>query len=940
MLKKLIIIISYGILFTALPYARAADGDSLWKKVSFIIDTLQTSPADKLQKLLNIETEKNKTGFRQDSAYGYLLSSIGQLYFKQGEYFKGAQYYRRSIDLVGMNIGKPWINPDHLIMCYYRLNTIYDSLNRVSEEMRALDSCISIARRRGTVNKFSVAALYKRAEYLFDVGDYNSCIHYAEMCEMQAKMYTASHDKNDNYGIQYAYSSLLWNVLAQIVLKNYDIAESLLKTKLNESIKTGISFDLGTIYNHLAEVQRAKGNIQEALIYYNKALKEESKAGHDISCKAILNTIGYTLFQQKDVNRNQAILYYRKALAIVNRDKKQAALNSIETLNILANIGELYAQKGLYDSALSYYQLALDEIKPGINEAELLQSQFDEFARQKKMSYITGLLLNKGDAFFQLYKEKGGMSVLKEAIRVYKVTDQLLDRIKREQFDVHSKLFWRTDSRRLYEHAIEACYNDRNTDDAFYFFEKSRAVLLNDQLNEQRWLGEGDIQKQTQIRKKILKLENALDTADKNSNRFHDLQNELFGARQESNQLVEIIKARDPLYYQSFIDLKVLTIADVKNNILSDHQALIEIFAGDSAVYVLTIKADQVNIIKVNRSDYDSLSRSYLSYLSNATLINSRFEEFVSVSKSLYQLIFRNEKLPRGRIIISPDGEYFPFESLVKGGSGNRLNYFLNEYAVSYTYSAKYLLNKFVTQTDSKSPVFLGVAPVKYPSVTQLSTLTGSDHSLMQLQSHFSNTSNLVLSDATRGEFMSRYSKYRIIQLYTHAVDSGKNGEPVIYFFDSALNLSALLGEDKPVTRLVVLSACESAKGKLFKGEGVFSFNRGFAALGIPSSISNLWSVDDRATYRLTEFLYKYISSGLPIDVALQKAKLEFLETAEKNNQLPYYWAATILIGKTNEIDTSTAFPWKTLIWFIAALTFVSGLIFFRIEIKNKNNKI
>ena len=79
----------------------------------------------------------------------------------------------------------------------------------------------------------------------------------------------------------------------------------------------------------------------------------------------------------------------------------------------------------------------------------------------------------------------------------------MLDRIKAEQSDMQSKLFWRIDSRRLYEHAIEACYAYGNLDDAFYFFEKSRAVLLNDQLNEQRWMGEEDILKQAQIKRKL-----------------------------------------------------------------------------------------------------------------------------------------------------------------------------------------------------------------------------------------------------------------------------------------------------------------------------------------------------------------------------------------------------------------------------------------------------
>ena len=157
----------------------------------------------------------------------------------------------------------------------------------------------------------------------------------------------------------------------------------------------------------------------------------------------------------------------------------------------------------------------------------------------------------------------------------------------------------------------------------------------------------------------------------------------------------------------------------------------------------------------------------------------------------------------------------------------------------------------------------------------------------------------MIASEATRNHFMQRFQDYKIIQLYTHASDTSYYGEPVIYFSDSALYLSELIPESKIASQLIVLSACETGNGKLFKGEGVFSFNRGFASVGIPSSVINLWSVDDESTYKLTELFYKYVHNGLPLDLALQKAKMEFISTSSKLKSLPFYWAAAVLVGKS-----------------------------------------
>src|SRR5262249_33095082 len=149
------------------------------------------------------------------------------------------------------------------------------------------------------------------------------------------------------------------------------------------------------------------------------------------------------------------------------------------------------------------------------------------------------------------------------------------------------------------------------------------------------------------------------------------------------------------------------------------------------------------------------------------------------------------------------------------------VSYFLENYAVSYTYSARYLLNNFFGNSSTNSNMFFGMAPVH--CVKDLPALTGSDQSLKRMQRYFRNATNFIGTKATKDNFLNEYYRYRIVQLYTHATDSGSSGDPEIYFADSTLSLSDLFYENKPASNLIVLSACETADGKLYNGEGVFS---------------------------------------------------------------------------------------------------------------------
>ena len=908
MAKKLFIL-SFITLLTAFLRGQCPSGN-LWARLVYLRDSSKLHPEEQLNKLFSILDSMSHCSYQDDSTHSFLVARIGKIYLDKGDYIKAVQFYQESIKIITNNEGKKSMNLTYLPGRYYWLSVAFDSLNNFTEKMKAMDSCLATSLRSKHIDRSTLKSMETRVQYFFDVGDYQKSIDYAIRWESLGREYA-----NNNVGLEHTVgesnikSSLGWRVKALLQLKKFEQAEELLKNKIEEYRKEDLKDYLGMIYGQLADVQEQKGDYSKALSYYDQSLKYYRDIGDYFNCKQTAKDIGNIYFKYFS-NTDKAFAYYKKAFTFINKDRTRNTADAFESLNIFASIGNIFVEKSLYDSAYPYYQLAFDQIKTGTNENKILSSSADDFIKYKKIHYLTGLQIDKGDAFQRQYKSNRQKSAIQEAIRVYRKTDQLLDRIKTEQSELESKLFWRSDSRRLYEHAIEACYLNGSIDDGFYFFEKSRAVLLQDQLNEERWVGEKDILNQTQVKKKILQLERDLNKTDKSLRHDSELENELFNSRQELERLQNLIKTNNPLYYQNFVDENIITVKNVQQKILQDHQALVELFVGDSAVYILAITSGKSDLQKINKTDFDRLSDIYRNYISNQDLLNRNFDDFKSLSLKLYQLIFKNINLPAGRIIISPDGKYFPFEALVT--KNEPATYFIEDHAVSYTYSARYLLTSFTSTSSQFARTFVGFAPVQF---TDLTALAGSDQSLHQMQHYFSHATSFVGSKASKNNFLQEFYKYKIIQLYTHATDSGSTGEPTIYFSDSPLLLSDLLLENKPVTSLIVLSACETATGKLYNGEGVFSFNRQFAALGIPSCVSNLWQVDNQSTYKVTELFYKYVADGLPLDIALQKAKIEFIRSSD--NKLPYFWAAPILVGQSNAIPLQKAFPWK---WVIASV--------------------
>ena len=104
---------------------------------------------------------------------------------------------------------------------------------------------------------------------------------------------------------------------------------------------------------------------------------------------------------------------------------------------------------------------------------------------------------------------------------------------------------------------------------------------------------------------------------------------------------------------------------------------------------------------------------------------------------------------------------------------------------------------------------------------------------------------------------------------------------------------------------MAVLSACHTGGGKIQKGEGVRSLARAFNFAGCPNVTASLWAAPDLSTKKIVVPFYQSLKSGLPKDVSLQMAKLNYLDHCQFDIEaLPYNWAHLITIGNIDPIKT------------------------------------
>ena len=95
---------------------------------------------------------------------------------------------------------------------------------------------------------------------------------------------------------------------------------------------------------------------------------------------------------------------------------------------------------------------------------------------------------------------------------------------------------------------------------------------------------------------------------------------------------------------------------------------------------------------------------------------------------------------------------------------------------------------------------------------------------------------------------------------------------------------------------LVILSACETARGRYGAGEGMIGLTWAFFVAGCPTTVVSQWKVESASTSQLMVAFHKNLkTSGGNSAEALRKAELSLRNSAEFSH--PFYWAPFVVVG-------------------------------------------
>ncbi len=861
---------------------------------------------------------------------GYVLYALGRLYFFKGDYAKSETYLKQSIKFLPIqesayatlqniyednnDYTNSILNAQQFLNVAFQINSLEMAANSLvrlgsikfrlgnfRSALEDLSNAISLSRRIG-VKKLEAFGLLNAGAVYATLGNYHKALEYFQTALELTKLLNLSRSET---------RTLLNIGLAKKDLGQYDQALVFMYQSLRNAREKSYTYEQGNSMLGIAEAYEQIGKADSAAVFYRQAFEIYRTIQSD-------GDMGYTLVRLGELNFKQhqydvAHKYYTDALNLGYKSKDKQIIWEAH-----AGLGATNEKLGSVSAAIQNYQKAIqiyDEIRQSLN-VEMLALGFLDDKYQVYPSLINLLAqsdqIEKAFYFAELYKSKNLLQVITKGQVL--LSELLPDSVKFELATLRDKI---AGLREAYAMELEKPKSEQDS-------------------------------------KKLVELDH----------RITDLELKKGG-------LIRTIREQYPEYYQ-LTSAEPISLKEIQQHLLSPKQLMLEYIVGNDKTLLFTISNDTITYSTIPVV-YDSLKQAIqqVSALFRSKKgLDEQFQIFtadladfsVPPAYRLAEMLLSPVKEKFADIeelIIVPDDllNYLPFEALVLDTSSVTSRYdfanaefLIEKMPVSYAASASILGFYAQRQSRDHSKTLIAFGNPLFFSRDTVSELSASRNQLMPLPHSEEEVNRIgkILQpadiytgkQATENIFLERGGDYQIIHIASHFLvndqdpmfsrlvfSEGESGEN-----DGFLNTYEIFGI-KLNADLVTLSACNTALGRLSKGEGLVGVSRAFLTSGVPSLVVTLWSVDDDATSQIMVNFYDYLAKGYKKNRALQLAKIDFINQTDNQHRDPFYWAPFILIGDVSPIELNARQPFLSAYWGIAILALImllGGWLYFK----------
>lgn len=725
-------------------------------------------------------------------------------------------------------------------------------------------------------------------------------------------------------------------------------------SKYNQAILPKVFQQLAIYYTEIKNYPKAES-------YYKIAIQKAKQQSAD-NPEIAYFYVNYGQFLSERNRIDQSFKAYNKALPLII---KLFGQRHASTASCLASLSDLYFKSNDYEKALEYLQKAIVSNCLNFNSLDVRSNpgNDDFFSNQLMVELLTQKALILED----ISRISASQTYDKALWNTYLLTLKTIDKIRLGFLNEENRLFLYDNERNTYSKALNCALNlyfktrkKEYLEEAYIITDKAHASVLQSIIKEKKLyseypLSDSSLVLESKIRREISGYQELVlkeKTSSRSDSQKLKLWNEkITGLTFQLEQLQSKLKLTKPAWYRYKFQIDdSRLISHIKNN-LKANEAILEYFYTDSLFYAFYLDNQDLKIQKsILPSDFEDNLNHVLAFVKEPKVYNTDSAYNLAYRKSAYDLykllLLPFEKECRGKSLIIVPFEklaYLPFAVLLTNETSNKpynfkeFPYLIKQHPVRSLFAANLLSNKRVVPVKGKMAAFAPVYPDLKKTGNSSDVTRDKLGSLLETSDEVKNITSFFQGDifsankATKENFKLYASHYTALHLAMHAIiddESPMNSRLAFTFNSNNYSDNMLYTYEIPNIRLnaelVVLSACNTGIGKLRKGEGLMSLTRSFAFAGVPSIVTTLWSVNDKSSAGLMKNFYKHLSSGEEKDIALQEAKLEYLENTDIMHAHPYYWAGYILIGDNVPIHKSTFPSW---IYILGGVCF--GLLIF-----------